>query len=763
MRAWLVLILACGSSHTFSSQDSGLGDAPADAAQPPFNAVQWVDVFVGTAPSAAPDPVTNGAGGSTFPAAALPFGMVQWGPDTSSGPPSGYAYGDPRITAFSLTHLSGAGCWAMRDFPVFPFSGTDPSTDPSDTFSHETASPGFYEVVLGSGITVDLAASKRGGMARFTFPSGPDATLVVANGHVTDLLSVKNPTLQVQADATIVGQRTNTFFCGGQPSYTVYFAARFDRAVKESGTYQLGGKSPGASDASGLGTGVYATFDTSREAVVTMKVGLSYVSAANAVANLDAEIPGWDFDAVHAAAVSQWNQALGHVVVEGGTDADLRAFYTALYHVLLQPAIASDVNGDYMGLDGTVKNDGHVRYQNFSLWDVYRSWAQLVAVLAPDEMGDIVRSLVIAGAECGALPKWPLANTNQGLMFGDPSSPFIANAYAFGARGFDAQAALALMIQDATDPSATCNGVSLRPGLADYLARHYIAQGDLQSPPGSVSVTLEYAQDDFAIGQLAHALGNEAVHATFADRATYWKNVFDPATGYLQPRMDDFFGMPVFGNVDVTSQDPGDLFGSSGFVEANSTQLTLAVQHDIPGLIAALGGDAVLVARLDALFAQVNAGLKQPYFYMGNEPGFSSPWAYAFAGAPYKTQAVVRRILREAFTGGPSGLPGNDDLGATSSWQAWAMLGMYPVIPGVGGVVLGSPTFPKATITLAGGAKLVIVADGAGSYVQSLRVNGNDSSSSWLDWSAMANGGNLSFVLGTTPNITWGSAPSDRP
>jgi predicted alpha-1,2-mannosidase len=758
MRAWLVLILACGSPHAVTSPDSALGDAPADAAQPPFDAVQWVDVFVGTAPSAAPNPVTNGAGGATFPAAALPFGMVQWGPDTSSSPPSGYAYGDPKITAFSLTHLSGAGCWAMRDFPVFPVSGTW-STNPSDTLSHETASPGFYEVVLGSGVTVDLTASKRAGMARFTFPSGSDATLVVANGYTTDLLSVKNPMLQFQDDVTIVGQRTDTFFCGGQPSYTVYFAARLDGVVKETGTYQLG-KNPGATEASGLGTGVYATFDTS---VVTMKVGLSYVSAANAMANLDDEIPGWDFDAVRAAAASEWNRALGHVVVEGGTDADLRAFYTALYHVLLQPAVASDVNGDYMGLDGTVKNDGHVRYQNFSLWDVYRSWAQLVAVLAPDEMGDIVRSLVVASAECGALPKWPLANTNQGLMFGDPSGPFVANAYAFGARGFDAQAALAQMIQGATDPSAACNGVTPRPGLADYLTRHYIAQGDLASPPGSVSVTLEYSQDDFAIGQLAHALGNEAAHATFADRASYWKNVFDPATGYLQPRMDDFFGMPVFANVDVTSQNPLDLFGSSGFVEANSTQLTLAVQHDIPGLIAALGGDAALVARLDALFAQVNAGLEQPYFYMGNEPGFSSPWAYAFAGAPYKTQAVVHRILGEAFTGGPAGLPGNDDLGATSSWQAWAMLGMYPVIPGVGGVVLGSPTFPKVTITLGGGAKLVIVGDGVGPYVQSLRVNGNDSSSSWLDWSAVANGGSLSFVLGTAPNLTWGSAQSDRP
>jgi putative alpha-1,2-mannosidase len=233
----------------------------------------------------------------------------------------------------------------------------------------------------------------------------------------------------------------------------------------------------------------------------------------------------------------------------------------------------------------------------------------------------------------------------------------------------------------------------------------------------------------------------------------------------LQPRLaNDLFGAPMFVDTDVTQQLPFDLLGASGFVEANATQLTLAVQHDIPGLIQALGGDAAFIARLDTLFTGLNEGLMAPHFYMGNEVGFSSPWAYAFAGAPQKTQAVVRRILHETFNTGPNGLPGNDDLGAMSSWQAWAMLGFYPILPGVGGVVIGSPTFPKVTIQLAGGAELTITADGTpGPYVQSLLVNGKASTSTWLDWNSVASGGSLAFVLGADPNPAWGTASTDRP
>jgi predicted alpha-1,2-mannosidase len=760
---------------------SGKGGAPGDP--PPVSTspgadggAPWVNVFIGTAPASVTDPVPNGAGGSTFPGAALPFGMIQWGPDTPGSAPPGYLYTDSQITGFSLTHLDGAGCPAMRDFPVFPVSGPyDPSDDPIDSFSHsaEIASPGFYEVTLGSGVLVDLTATQRTGFARFTFPHGREGTVIIAGGLRHDGLYVRDPEIQIGSDGLVTGQRTDAFFCGTAPTYPIYFAARFDRPFADSGTYSGGVATPGGTQVSGTDTGVTFGFDTSSDAAVQMKIGLSYVSIDNAVANLDAESPGWDFDAVHQAAIAQWNEALGRVAVEGGSDDDKTAFYTALYHVLLQPAVVSDANGDFVGLDGQVKNTGALRYANYSGWDIYRSWMPLVAVVAPDQASGILRSLTDAGTECGLLPKWELASIEASLMVGDPSPAIVAGGYAFGARGFDASAALALMVKAATDTTATCNGLGPRPGLATYLDRHYCPLDAPDAPVGTVSYTLEYAIDDFAIAQLAGALGDAQTHDQFMARAGYWRNVFDASrtqggfTGYVQPRyMADVGGAPAFETIDVTRHDPFDLQSSDGLVEGNATQYTLAIPHDVPGLIAALGGDAQLVARLDSLFTQVNAGLRQPYFYMGNEPGFVTPWEYPFAGAPSKTQAIVRRILHEAFGTGPEGLPGNDDLGAMSSWQVWAMLGMYPAMQGVGGVVLGSPTFPKATITLAGGAQLVITADGAGPdapYVQGLLVNGQPSTSTWLAWDTVAGGGTLAFTLGTSPSATWGTGQADRP
>jgi predicted alpha-1,2-mannosidase len=773
--AWLALALGLGCGRSSPATPPSV-PTPVSTSAGTNGAARWVNVFVGTAPSSAPDPVRYGAGGSTFPAAALPFGMVQWGPDTPNAMAPGYVYDDRQIIGFSLTHLNGAGCPAMRDFPIVALSGSwDPSTDLSAGFDHgsEIASPGFYEVTLASGIRVDLTATLRTGFARFTFPSGPRGTLLLASSHASDGLLVRDPELRIESDGAVTGKRTNMFFCASSQAYTLYFAARFDRPFDDSGTFDSNSTHAGATLTSQVGGGVYVSFDTTHNVAVNMKVGLSFISAENARANLDAENPGWDFDAVHTAALAQWNDALGHVTVEGGADDDRRALYSALYHVLLQPATASDANGDFTGLDGQRKNDGHVRYVNYSGWDIYRSWVQLVTLIAPDQIDDILRSLVDAGAECGALPRWELANTEASLMIGDSGGVIVANGYAFGARGFDAKAALDMTVRAATDPAAACNGASPRPGLADYLSRHYCPHDAPHAPPGSVSSTLQYATDDFAIAQYAKALGDATTHATFMARAGYWKNVFDPhqsangTTGYLQPRLAaDVGGAPAFVARDVTVQEPDDILGASGFTEVNATQETLAVAHDIPGLIAALGGDGPFIARLDALFTQVNAGLKLPYFYMGNEPGFVSPWAYAFAGAPHKTQAVVRRILHEAFNTKPNGLPGNDDLGTTSAWQAWAVLGMYPAIPGVAGVVLGSPTFPKATLRLRGGADLVITAEGAAPdapYVQTLVVNGQPSTSSWLDWSRVAGGGTIAFTLGTKPNASFGAAPPDRP
>lgn len=758
---------ACGTDYA---------DPPAVSTSAGSGPASWVDEFIGTTKGNSPAPVADGAGGSTNPAAALPFGMVQWGPDTPSAEPAGYEWNDTQISGFSVTHLSGAGCNGLRDFPVYPISGAwDPSSDPLDTFSHasEHASPGFYEVSLGSGVKVDITATARTGLARFSFPHERPGRVVLAGARAHEVI-VEGAHVGLAPGNVVFAQRKSGLFCGTPTGYTLHLAARFDRALSGFGGYDASGVTASAAEASGPGSGMYFDFDTSKDGAVQMKIGLSYVSDDAALANLDAEDPGWDFEAVHAAALATWNAALGRVAVEGGADDDARMFYTALYHVLLQPAVASDVDGQFMGFDDRVHTAvGYTRYQNFSGWDVYRSWVQLAAVIAPDQANDVLRSLVEAGAECGVMPKWALANREASTMVGDPAAAFVASGYAFGARKFDAGKALSMMVEAATNPAASCQGHVVRRGLASEMSRHYCAIDAPDAATGVVSTTLEYAASDFSIAQLAAALGDAPTHATFMDRAGWWKNTFDAArsangfTGYLQPRrMVDVSGAPSFQETDVTTQEQLDPNGASGFIEGNATQYTLAVAHDVPGLIALLGGDAALVARLDPFVSQLNAGLTQPYLYIGNEPTFSVPWAYDFAGAPYKTQAVVRRVLREAFSVEPGGLPGNDDLGALSSWQAWAMLGLYPAIPGVAGLVLGSPTFPKVTITLAGGATLVILADGASPdapYVQSVDFDGAPTTSTWLDWSAASKGGTLHFVLGTSPNVAWGAGPNDRP
>jgi predicted alpha-1,2-mannosidase len=760
----VALALACASPND---------DPPPVSISPGTGLAQWVDPFIGTTASAAPSPVPNGAGGSTNPAAALPFGMVQWGPDTPNASPPGYEWTDTTITGSSVTHLSGAGCSAARDFPIFPVSGAwDSSGDASDGFDHarELASPGFYEVKLASGIAVDLTATTRTGFARFTFPHDRDGTILVGGQRVHEGIEVSDAELTLRPDGVVLGHRTNTLFCGTPTGYVVHFAARFDRRPKDAGAYGDGGPAPGARQSSGGGSGLYFDFDASSNGAVQMKVGLSYVSDDAALANLDAESPGWDFDAVHASAIAAWETALGHVEVEGGTDDQKRELYTALYHSLLQPAVASDVDGSFVGFDDQVhQTTDYVRYQNYSGWDVYRSWVQLIAAIAPEHASDVVRSLVEAGAECGVMPRWALANREASTMVGDPADAFVASGYAFGARGFDAKKALSMMVEAATNPAAACQGHVIRPGLADELTRHYLAIDSPTPATGVASTTIEYAVADFAIAQLAAAIGDPTTHTTFMDRAGWWKNVFDATyqtngfTGYLQPRYDaDVSGQPHFKEGDVTTYNPYDITWSSGFVEGNATQYTFAVPHDLPGLIAALGGDAALIARLDPFFTQIDAGLQLPNMYIGNEPNFATPWQYDFVGAPSKTEDVVSRALAETFSAQPSGLPGNDDLGAMSAWQAWAMIGMYPAVPGVSGVVLAGPTFTKTTLTLAGGAQIVITRSGDGPYVQTLALNGAPSTSTWIDWSVLASGATLDFTLGETPSA-WGTGPSDRP
>ena len=717
--------------------------APARAA----SLVAEVDPFIGTDDSNSPFPVPGGAGGSTFPGATAPFGMIQWSPDTPTGSPSGFRYKDRAIEGFSLTHFNGAGCPNNEDLPIMP-ALAPPATSPGTSWApyvapydhaSESASPGSYAVTLAGGRRVELTATTRTGFGRFTFPASKTATLLFdVTHHAT---GAKPGSLVITGNDRISGQLLGGNFCNSSGRFEIFFAAQFDRPFTGFGVWSGATVSPGARTAAGMAAGGYLVFDTTARPAVQVRVALSYVSVEAAWKNLAAESHGRSFEATRAATAAAWEGLLGRVRVEGGTPAERRAFYTALYHVFVNPAVASDVDGSYRDYDEQVRKTGHVTYQNFSGWDIYRSWIQLMAVLAPAETTDVVRSMVDAGGPLGHLPKWTHQNREANVMNGDPGTLIVANAHAFGVRDFDTRAALALMNRSGSEASG-----NIRGGLGSYLRAGY-----LWDP----STTLENTSADFAVSRFAAALGDRPLAETFGARARQWVNVYNPATGYVQPRRPDGTWAQL--------TDPGD---SRGFVEGNAAQYTFMIPYDLGRLFARLGGHAKAIARLDDLFRELNAGTKRPHFYIGNEPQFATPWAYHFAGAPWKTSEVVRRIVTQSFNVGPGGLPGNDDLGATSSWYVWAALGFYPAVPGTDLLAVHGPLFPAVKIALPGGKAVEVRGAGARAdapYVQELTVNGHSSTRAWLRWADLAAGGSLELAMSSKPNEGWGHAAADLP
>ncbi len=496
-----------------------------------------------------------------------------------------------------------------------------------------------------------------------------------------------------------------------------------------------------------------------------MKIGISFVSAENAAKNLASEIPGWDFDVVHAAAKKSWTQMFDHVQTSGGTPDQRAIFYTGLYHMLLSPNIFSDGNGDYIGFDNKVRRlpAGKAQYANFSDWDIYRSLIQFQALLLPAQTSQMMQSLVRDAEQSGWLPRWPVANDVSYVMGGDSSSILLSTGYAFGARSFDTASALRFMIKGATQPGTGPHGNSERPQLSDYLNKGYVPVSENQE--AGASITLEYASADFAVSQFAAALGDKTHAASLLGSAQNWRKLFDNESGFIRPRTVD-------GNF-ITGWDPDqslprhskmwDKFDQMGFEEGNTWQYTWMIPHNYAGLFKAMGGDQNVIPKLDKFFVEIN-GWGKPNFTVANEPDFCAPYAYVWTGSPWKTQAVVDRIRRETFTTKPDGLPGNDDLGATSGVYVWNALGMYPVIQGVGGLVLGTPMFPHAILKLGNGRVLEIASSGPGIYVHSVELNGKPYQSAWLPISKFQKGQNrLEFTLGNEPNRSWASQPENVP
>jgi predicted alpha-1,2-mannosidase len=735
-----------------------------------------VDPFVGTGVN----PVTAGEVG-TFPGADVPFGMIQWSPDTTPGREQGggYDFADDKISGFSLTHLSGAGCPVFGDLPILPTTGAMPG-DPAhvvEPFSHddESASPGRYQVRLGSpSMDVQLATTTRTGIGEITYPSTRSANVLFkvsgsANG-------VHSSAVQIHGTNEVTGSVTTGYFCDSFGSYTLHFVAEFNRPFESHGIWEHGRSHPGSSACSGsyvTACGGWVTFGTAHSRSVTMKVGVSYVSAADAAANLKAEDPGWSLDGVQQQATRSWNTMLDRIDVQGGSRAQQQIFYTALYHCLLDPSVFSDDNGEYEGADGRVHNAGHhVQYTNFSEWDIYRSEIPLLAMIAPQRVSDMMQSLVNDAAQSGWLPKWELANYDSGSMDGDSADPILASAYAFGVRGFDASAALKAMLKGADRPGTGPDYVQERQGLPEYEASGFVRQGAEDQAMGATvggSETLEYAIDDFAVAQMAAYEGDQSDYRTMMARAQNWQNLFNPATGYVQARLaaGSFPSGPAF--PPPTAALRAENQAQNGFEEGNAIQYTWSVPQNLGDLFALMGGDSAATANLDQLFTQLNAGPFLAYDWAGNEPSLGTPWEFDYSGAPWRTQQVVRSIADSLYTLTPAGEPGNDDLGAMASWYVWAALGLYPLTPGTANLVTASPLFPSSTIHLAGGKELTVQAVGApATYVTSAEVTTGAAAPApldqpWLPASILHTGGTISFTLGSAPDTAWGAAPGSAP
>jgi predicted alpha-1,2-mannosidase len=764
-----------------------------------------VNPFAGTA-ARAPDFGTGGGAGNTFPGAVAPFGMLAWSPDTDPGDVNvggGYSFADGRIRGFSLTHLSGAGCAEFEDVPILPVAGALEASPairgsfdvraglvPSFVHEHEEAEPGYYAVRLEpdtpDAIDVALAARTRSAVGRFVFPPSPHGTVLFNAGG--SAMANDDAAFAIDPGAMeISGSVTSGQFCYQRNRYTVHFVARFDRPFAAWGTWRDDALAPGSTSVAqhtdapfqlrfipGLTgfahttnvtqTGAYVTFDTAAEPAVGVRVAVSFTDVDGARRNLAAESPDFDLDRARAETRAAWNALLRRIDVRGGPEHLRRTFRTMLYHALLAPSVFSDVDGAYRGMDGAAHTVGRrTKYANFSGWDVYRGAVQLLALLVPARASDMAQSLVLDARESGWLPKWPVANGQTDVMVGDPAAPIVASVHAFGARRFDRRAALAALVKGATESGRSPNaGYVERQGLDGYLTRGWVAHdgtensfggttsvfGDTRRVWASAATTLEYAVADFAIARLARALGERELAATFRRRSGSWRNLWNPASGWLEPRYASGAFPPAF--------DPLSL---EGWAEGNAAQYTWMVPFDPAGLFALMGGRAAARARLDRHLERLNEGPESAYAFLGNEPELGVPWLHDWLGEPWKTQAVVRAALLGLFDDGAAGYVGNDDLGTMSAWYVFAALGFYPAVPGVDLLALGSPLFRSATLHLAHG-HVLIRAHGVGPsspYVQRLDIDGRRHDRAWLRFGRIARGGRLDFRLGRRPAKRWGT------
>ncbi|MGW5122534.1 GH92 family glycosyl hydrolase [Streptomyces sp. NPDC004069] len=743
--------------------------APPAAAQQ-GDLVDLVNPFIGTQDE-----------GNTFPGAAVPFGMVQLSPDT--GHNTGYDYAQDRIRGFSLVHLSGVGCGLGGDLPVLPTVGDVTETDYAKyaaSFRHddEQASPGYYRVGLSSGIRAELTASTRTGVQRYTFPATDKANVLLNAGQA--LHRTVSTKVEILDSRTVRTAITGRGFCQDTQPYTVYTITRFDRPFTAYGTWD--GTTVTAGSKAGSG-GAYVRFDTTTKRTVEATTALSYVDAAGAAGNLRAE-GGRSFDAVRQAARRAWGDRLGDLRVQGGDATVRRTFYSALYRSFLAPNVGSDADGRYTGWDQRVhRTQGFTYYQNWSLWDTYRTQAQFLALLAPGEARDMAISVIRVAEEGGWLPKWGYGTVETNIMTGDPVTPYLTNAFQQGLlKGYEERAYQALKknadgVPPADSPAVgrEANQEYLEKGFAPYLDnRPHAKPGDSDYDHGA-SATLEYALSDAMLAQMARALGHREDADRYADRSRNYRTVFDPSTGFFRAR-----------DASGAFTGPADPAQSVGFHEGTSWQYQWLVPQDLPGMTDLIGGRQAANDRLDAFFAYDQL-LKDPvkttrevwvngaYDYYNadkynpqNEPDLIAPYTYLSTGQPWKTTDVVHAALT-LFTDTPTGMTGNDDLGTMSAWNVLSSIGLFPVQPGYPTWGLSTPVFDRVDLRLDRRyyprGHLTITAPGTSDgnrYIQTVHTDASAYDRTYLTTGALRGLRSIDYTVGPRPS-TWGTSAQAAP
>jgi predicted alpha-1,2-mannosidase len=718
---------------------------------------RYVDPYIGT-----------GDHGHVFLGAHVPFGAVQVGPNNYVKGwdwCSGYHYSDSIVTGFSQMHLSGTGIGDLGDILMMPYTGkikTSPGTEKvplsgwATLYTHkdEVVKPGYYSINLRAySIKAELTATERVAFHKYTFPQSSAAHIGInlAIGIGWDK-PVKTFIKKVDA-TTYTGYRYST---GWSKDQRLYFAIKLSHGADATVLFN-GMKPQKGIELEGDSAIAVLNFKTLAKEVVMVKVGVSPVSESNALANIMAEIPAWNFQQVADNAYAKWNKELGKVSVESKDIHQLRTFYTAMYHMFTAPVLFNDHNGDYRGTDKKeYKNPGFQNYTVFSLWDVYRAAQPLYTIIQPDRVPDMVQSLLAIYKQQGKLPIWPLMGSETDCMVGYPAIPVIADAYFKGFKGIDPELAFEAMKTS-----------SMRD---DYGVNYIKAKGYIPADKEkeSVSKALEYALSDWAIAQLAQKLGKQSDYEYYSKRAKAYTQYFDPKTGFMRPKLDN-----------GSFREPLDPFKSihewGDYTEGNAWQYTWLVPQDVEGLVRQFGGEKPFTNKLDSLFIIQGSmgadaspdisGLIGQYAH-GNEPSHHIAYLYAYVGQQWKTAEKIRYILENRYFDKPAGLSGNEDCGQMSAWYILSSLGFYQVNPAGACFVFGSPSFDKATITLPAGKRFIITVHKTGTtniYIQSVKLNSQTYSHSFITYKNIMEGGTLEFVMGDNPNKEFGVNEQDRP